>query len=441
MPVLQKKMFTFPKTILLSIGVLGFIYSNSVIAGVTTTETEKYLVIATGTKVSFDMSNVELGADQEVLSTGSPGTGEHNAAFNGAPNTAGVFLNKATSWKTHTGPPTDSATYGQPNYLPGSRPLFEGIDYSGNVAITGSTGEYKASNVDLYANRGVDCTQSAGSCFDSGNDGNARYFQDSGDLDNSGVGLSNGTTNTDLTTSGTGLLDELADIRDWLIALDSDVTWTNNSQEMKDLYSGAITTDGIVFTDLDALDTNNDGYAVIDLNFTGSNDFFHLNNTDWILKSDLGTQAIFRLADGSHFKFIDSSIMLGDSQGNTRPINELGAIFFTDTYTTENTVFDLQNVILGGIGLWDFTDFNPRPSNHLQTEVASSYAAFDNRTKTNISNAQGCAQFIGNSINMSNNRWNRCSETPSTPRVDIPEPSIVWLFALSLLIFWRKNIE
>ena len=112
----------------------------------------------------------------------------------------------------------------------------------------------------------------------------------------------------------TALLDELSDWTTFIQNLVAEETITSNI-ENKSYKDG-----GTPFmTDLDLIDTNNDGFAVIDID-VGDTDFL-VNNSDWILKTNEDTIAIFRIVGdhNSNFTFTNSTIMMGpgclDDQG------------------------------------------------------------------------------------------------------------------------------
>lgn len=234
---------------------------------------------------------------------------------------------------------------------------------------------------------------------------------------------------------------------------------SRNIKESK--FSNGVGLNAPVITNLDDIDAqvnggNDDGFAVIDI-YTGGA-AFAVTNTDWILQSAIDpltgkakTTAIFRLAEGTFFDFENSSIMLGDgtpdevcvdtndpvgckTDGSQKVIDEIGAVFFTDVKYSTNAVIDLSNVILGGIGLWDFTDFNPSSTVRLSkndngTGNSVKVVRPGDLSLINMQNAQGCGQFISDQVLMSNNRWTGCTQLAE----DVPEPSAWWLMGFGLL--------
>jgi hypothetical protein len=410
-------------------------------------EVSKYLVIGTGQGSSgsnfaaFQQSNTEIGADQELVSTSNNGaTSQRTGSLpNGStPNLFGTFLGTpganaalgGNRWND-TDPSHSSDTVGVPDRLPGARPLIEGIDFSGNVALTGSFAKFESSNSDVNADLGIHCNRTPAGCFPNPSGSNT-YFP--GPLVSS-PGQNLNTLNGVSQFNPAALISQLEDLRDFIVGLVSDTTLTAGyvNKNIKD--------DGAVqLTDLDALDLagNNDGFAVIDIDV--NNNKFELNNTDWILKSTKGTIAIFRMADGTYFDFANSSIMLGDgNSSSTDEIDELGAIFFQDAYKGNNKLFGLSNVILGGIGLWDFTDFNPNPTSLLNSATSVFNPVVGDATAIDMQNAQGCAQFISHQVLMSNNRWNACTASIRTSE-QVPEPSTLASLAIGLLALgWMRR--
>lgn len=427
-----------------------------------------YLVIATGGGSvptgqfeSFSMSNTELGADQEVLSKAGSGHPQRLGSLlaGNVPSLFDVFAGTpganaalgGNRWNDSDNAGGNGQTTGEVDRLPGARPLFEGIDHSGNVALTGPRSTFATSNSDVNATTGIQCRTATVDCTTLS--GNNSYFDDSAPNTNTPLTSSNGVSQF-VGSQLPDLVVDLAATRDFIVGLSAETVFAQSSfttanglphTEGENTGAGSNfanafvnrnikDTNGVVVTDLDAIDTNGDGFAVININ-AGSNEFI-LNNTDWILKSTKDTVAIFRLVGQTkNYQFTNSSIMLGDGNpDSTDTIDQLGAIFFTDALKGTNEVFNLNNVILGGIGLWDFTDFNPRVGIRLfdvaGDGVGSSYHT--NRagslTKLNLQNSQGCAQFIGHEIDMSNNRWQRCDQIAS-----VPEPSAWLLFGFGMI--------
>ncbi|MFZ5930590.1 MAG: PEP-CTERM sorting domain-containing protein [Pseudomonadota bacterium] len=452
-----------------------------------------YMVIANGdggTGVgnkfdAFQMSDVEIGADQEIVSNsqvgdpgGTVGSGNQRVGgvngYNGGLDLTGTFVSNdgvnaafgGNRWNDLDPDHSAGDTVGTPDRLPGARPIYEGVDFSGEVVLTGTNTRFSASDVDVNANTGIRCRSIA----TAGNAGcqvssvsNASYFDDSAPDTRQNLTTTNGISQIAVADINE-LVTDLVSTRNFVVGLTADVTFSSSSY---DPVTGLPFTTGegagagqflnslvnrnikdantTVVTDLDAIDAvinggNGDGFAVIDIDVDGN--AFSVNNTDWILQSTKGTTAIFRMAEGTHYNFANSSILLGDGLSNsTKVIDELGAIFFTDVKNSTNEVFNLSNVILGGTGLWDFTDFNPRGV----TVGASQFVRLSknadgsgNSAKVvrpgdlsliNLQNVQGCGQFISHEVNMSNNRWTGCTQLAE----EVPEPSSWLLIGLGLI--------
>ena len=164
------------------------------------------------------------------------------------------------------------------------------------------------------------------------------------------------------------------------------------------------------------LDTDNNGLVVIDINIDNGNSDFLVNNSDWILQGSSDKQAIFRIQGESNFNLSQSSILLGDrgiGTDNSTDVNKLGAIFVKSDTRAEGSdsgdaVFNFDNVVLNGIGLWDLVTVGEQ-----------------GKTEININNGQGCAQFIGSTINFNDVRWNKCAKffaSLSEPQIAEPKP-------------------
>ena len=442
-------------TLILAAGTLGVVSTAAAIP--LGTDIQNYLVIGTGEGSSgnefssFQMSDVEIGADQELVSNSSVGLPSQRVGgdtsliggFQGGldltgdfvPDDGGAAIAGVGNRFNDVDPDHSSDTVGIVDTLPGARPIYEGVDYSGNVALTGQLAKFESSNSDVNADIGIQCNRAAASCFPNPSDDNSYFAPDGDPIDPSNPAYDPfNDVQQDLNTLAgvsqfdpTNLISELELTRDFIVGLQADTVFNSGfvNQNLKD--SGTIVT-----TNLDAIDLagNSDGIAVIDID-VGQGNAFELYNSDWILESTMDTLVIFRMLNGEQFDFSNSSILLGDgTNGSTDVINELGAIFFMDAFQGTNELFNLNNVILGGIGLWDFTDFNTDRDTLLSTAALSSFdPAIDgdpDATVINLQNAQGCAQFISNQVLMSNNRWNRCA----TANVD--EPGVLGLMTMGM---------
>lgn len=375
------------------------------------TEIGKYLLVGTKKSANGDAVNVqntELGADRQLLSDGGSVL---NSQGHGGPNTRDVFQER---WEASGGSATMVPT--------GAANIFEGIDWSGNIAVTSNRGKFSLSDVDLFADIGVQCARSQASrCKQSVS--NSNYFADqqtnsSGRVDNN-IGISS--------FDSSALLGELTDWKSFINNLSAEHTITDNIEQQNGKDGN-----GPLITDLDLLDVDNDGLVVIDINIDNGNSDFELNNSDWILQGSKNKQAIFRIQGESNFNLSNSSILLGDRGIGTQReggFGGMGAIFVkSDTHAegadSGDAVFNFNNVVLNGIGVWDLVTVSDQ-----------------GKTEINVNNGQGCAQFISSTIDFNDVRWNKCSEFFATPVAPpdpepekIPEPTSVVGIAIAAAI-------
>ena len=167
----------------------------------------------------------------------------------------------------------------------------------------------------------------------------------------------------------------------------------------------------------DACDKNGDGVAVIDINSGGSD--FNVNNCDWIIEGSGDILFIFRIRGGSNMLMSNAAILLGDGGigggSASTPVDKIGALFVKahpdeEGNGSSDQVFNGNNVILNGIGLWDLVEVGTENSG--DTELI-------------INNGQGCAQFISTKANFQNVRWNRC-EPPAIKQINVAIGNLLW---------------
>ena len=334
-------------------------------------EIGKYLVISMGDDANigraFQMSNSEIGADREVLSTANdPGC----VTDGGFPNLLGVF---GTRWETST----------NPDSLDDHTPLFQGIDWSGEVALTSDNGTFDSSNSLVWADTGIQTVDPSPLASVS----NTKYM----DVGNSNCAGANIAIGTGVTT-GNSFATLLSDLSSWKsyiegLSAESSITdqsaWTNNSAN-----DGA---GGLITTYADALDTNSDGVIVVDFDISGQD--FSVNNTDWIIDGTGNKLIILRLRNGSNMLVSNGTITLGTG-GIAN--NDLGVIFYSGYEgSSSDGVFNFNNVVASGVAFWDLNAVG-EGGGSINTEIV-------------INNGQGCAQFISQKVNFQNNRWNRCA--------------------------------
>lgn len=387
-----------------------FLEGNGGILG-SVSEMNKYLLIGTTSNEiakGVNVQNGDLGADIIVLSTEI----NDNVDF----DLDDVFLHNAGSkWVD-----VDNEYNTQPDYLPGAAQVGEGVSWTGDVALTSPNAKFDMSNVELYGQVGVVADSSGPVSSVS----NTLFFPDGvGDgFDNSGDGQDlppNGVT-ANLNAEMAALRSELDGFENFVTNLTSEVTLSPGN--------GLPTQEGIEDVDVfellvDPYDINGDGIAVIDILVDGGDSDFKITNSNWIIESENGTFAIFRILGDSNLVLNQSTILVGDGvdgnggQDGVGPggeIHELGAIFvkaaeykdadgnFVDGEALDSgdTVFSFNDTVLNGVGFYDlivFDDGNNDPY-------------FDNgTTELKINNGQGCAHFISPKINFNDVRFERCA--------------------------------
>jgi hypothetical protein len=364
------------------------VYANSILFP--TAETSQYLMIGTGNGQTGDAINVqktELGADQIFVSDFDP-------------NLVSVFAGR---WSSSTNSTTGT--------VPASAPVGEGIDYTGQNAVTSDTGGFTYSNTAVYADGfAVRCASSAttstNGCLDNmSSPANSLWYTSGGGLQGDigdGFGVV-GDYNHD------GLIDEL------------EAAWSYINGLTAEFVISADLENGSGSLDIDLLDTNSDGLAVIDISKSGD---WNLNNYDWILNGDGSTFAIFRILGDTNMLMSNSSIALGPGGiGGGSAIlapSYLGALFVQYQAPDGNTdqVFNFNNVILNGAAFWDLNAFQD--------------GVYDDswNTELNVQNGQGCSQFISSSVtHTSSVRWTGCSFAPTSEPPPVPEPGTFLLLA------------
>ena len=334
----------------------------------------------------------------------------------------------AWSWSTSAGHWTLSKYYGT-QLAP-----FEGIDYSGNIALTSSTGRISVSGTDIFADLGV---------YDAALDGigivaanannpvqsisNADYFKN-GDSENSPTGeLPTNSAGTNGVGFATGvdlsaLTDELDDWKTYIDGAASEGTITDNIEERnyKDgsgpyvielLKTGETPNAG---SDIAFTDTDGDGLVIIDVDRGGSD--WEINNSDIVIDGPEGLKAIFRVNGESNTNMSNSSILTGE--GGIHNNEAFGAIFYkgdSEGAGSGDAVFSGNNVVYDGIAFWELNE-----------------GTFDfGKNEIDIQNGQGCAQFIGSTVlHTSNSRFNKCTHAPPV----IPAPGAILLAGVGCVL-------
>jgi hypothetical protein len=425
-------------------------------------------------------SSQEIGANRQTLS-GDPYPGLNvspvlpviSPAYSSpnSPDLRDVFfpdpLNpQNTSLNRWLWNPNPNATNGpgENHYLPGAAPLFRGVDWSGDVAVTSATGTFSLQNINVFGQFGFRATNQSAPVDIS----NSRYFDAQSPTPLTGISmdsLDDSLPSPDSPTQGwdggfnhNPLLDELRTWRTYIRGLSRDAFFDsgNSGPDARDLVnrntinSGGVVsaTQGKLVYDVNGLDINNDGIATIDIAFDGSD--FDVNNSDWIITdSDLtnGTPfVIFRIRGGANMVISDSSIMVSDA---LKCDNGMAVLFvkahpdeeFESDSGSTDAVFNADNLVANGIGFWDLntigdanldTDYG-RPTDRSVYVGGVDFPTVDyvkrneqvNYTQFSNNNGQGCAQFIAPSVYMQNVRWTQCA--PCDPIAldfgDLPDSS------------------
>ena len=394
----------------------AFLGGGGGIFPVSTSLMDDFLLIGTTSNEiakAVNVQNGDLGADIVVLSTEI----NDNVDF----DLDDVFLNNAGSkWVD-----VDNAHNTDPDFLPGAAQVGEGVSWTGDVALTSPDAAFDMSNVELYGQVGV----VADSSDPVSSVSNSLFFQ--GDGMGGGVGdgfdptgglaLPPAGVTADANAAMAALRAELDAFEAFVTGLAPEVTLSPGM--------GLPTSEGIEDVDIfelnvDPFDMNGDGIAVIDIVVDGGNSDFKITNSNWIIESEMGTFAIFRILGDSNLVLNQSTIVVGDGiQGNGgvggvgpgAPVTNLGAIFIKandysdgspagrnagEPLSSGDTVFSFNDTVLNGVGFYDLIAFDEENTDPF----------FDNgTTELKINNGQGCAHFISPKINFNDVRFERCS--------------------------------
>lgn len=355
-----------------------------------------------------------------------------------APSFRSVFIpspgsgNNATRnrWFSADPSPGDMGGTNTPNveYLPYGPNLskqartFRGVNWSGNVAVTSRTGKFSLSGINVFADLGLRTRGSTAAT--AANIQNAYYF--AGGSLTGRVMDSMESAGPNPTLGWTGGVDHsqlLTDLRTWR-------TYLRNAIPEQTLNLGGGCADlnnrnsidgtgPVVYNVLDSWDMNSDGMVIVNVsdNCGGK---FEVNNSDWVIGGTGNKLVVFRIRHGDNTQIDNSSIMLGEGWRNAIGIDKLGALFvyvypeeeFTSQSGSSDAVFQLSNVILNGVGLWDLNTIGDASSDtdyggYVDRGRQTNYTMIDHQ------NAQGCGQFISGSVSMQNVRWVKCE--PAAP--------------------------
>lgn len=316
-----------------------------------------------------------------------------------------------------------------------------GVDWSGNVAVTSNTGTFSLQDISIFGDIGIKSTSNT-----AADDIENSYYFPQGSLD--GLLMSDAAPNPARGWTGNAnfsqLLTHLRNWRDFIRGLPADRLFNQDVPGNDIVNRNSINNLQwpFVYFVPDAWDTNNDGIIVIDIPDDGTD--FAVNNSDWVIESSGNKLIIFRIRGRANMLISNSSIMLGEQFTDNIGARKTGVLFvkvhpeeeFTSPSGSSDTVFNLSNVIMNGIGLWDLNTIGD-----ANTDIA--YGGNANRINqnnyTNIrhSNTQGCGQFISPFVNMQNVRWQHCEvmgpfeEEPeiSIEKLVSPDNGVTWFDA------------
>ena len=219
----------------------------------TTTESQRYLLIGNSINDSVLASNFEIGANQSST-------------------------------------PQSGLTLAEPFPPPNTLPVGMGITNDGNVAVVDSNGQFNFSDLDIFADPaiGVQCAGSAGNC--NNDDSNTTF----NGLAFPANGLTGGVDFTNLTS-------ELDTARTEIngLAATSTIDLTSSGGKI----SGGTTTVNLVA-----------GLNIIDIitNTSGETDFL-LENANFVIDGGADSSVIFRVEDDANMLVSQSAILVGDS--------------------------------------------------------------------------------------------------------------------------------
>ena len=344
----------------------------------------------------------------------------------------------------------DSGSTGGPTLL-GAVPLppanaaavFEGVGGKGNIALTDSSGEFEFQDVGIYADPAIGIrvatnsnskNKSSNSFFNDPNmfpntfnvatqsgltvhaqgPGGGLFADQSTYIDPTGSGHPSANTGITYGFDHSTLIAELVSLRTIINAELStgtlDVSGGNSGElETSSTATGATLTFDPTTNSIGGISatlTVGVGVHVIDV-VTGSNDFL-MNNTNFVIDGPADAFVIFRLPNSDNMLVTNSNIIYGNSG-----IQNKNIMFYTDQ-TENDTHYSVSNAILNGIALWSLGP---------------------NGGDINVSNSQGCVQFVGDIVDMDDVRYNGCAVSP--------EPSTFALLSVAAagLLRRRRRIQ
>jgi hypothetical protein len=393
-------------------------------------------------------SSQEIGANRQTLSGDAYGSGRYISPVTpnitpaypapNSPDLRDVFFPNPSAptnpaqnrWLWH------AAT--QSHYLPGAARLFRGVDWSGNVAVTSPSGSFSLQDINIFGSFGVRSRSTTAPV----NISNSNYFAQNS---LAGVAMSpiEGGGASQPARGWVGnynhnpMLTELRNLRTFIRNLRKDADfYSGNASTPRDLVNrntinagGAVVGNNTKFVyDINLLDVNGDGFAVIDIRSDGTD--FEVNNSDWIITdSNLanGTPfVIFRIRGAANMIMSNASIMAGESMGAN--FNGLAAVFvkvhpeeeFQSTSGSSDTVFNANNLVVNGIGFWDLNTVGDANTDTGGFGGQVNRATQNNYTILKVQNGQGCGQFISGQVYFQDVRFVRCTECVINTITPIP---------------------
>lgn len=314
-----------------------------------------------------------------------------------------------------------------PNLPANARPVFQGVAYDGNLAVTDPDGYLNLQDVGVYADPQIGIRLSAPN--DSFNQTSNSFFNDPNMFPNTfdtntqtglNVNPNDADQNTRIDPTGGGhpsantgvtfgydhsaLDNELANMKNAITGLTAtntlNVSGGNSGQLENSSTIGGLGGASIAFGPANSLGgvtatiTADSGLNVIDV-VTGGNDFL-LNNANLVIDGPADAKVIFRLVGSDNMLISNSNVLAGLN------IGENSILFYTGQLEND-THFNMNNTIINGAAFWSLGS----------TDIG----------QINVNNAQGCTQLIAENVNLDDVRFTRCAF--------VPEPATAAFLALA----------
>ncbi len=354
-----------------------------------TDESAQYLIIATDRingNTDVATSNFELGANKAPV----PCTDN--------------FLDDGGSG----GPTLEGAV---PDLPSNAAPLFQGVDYDGNIAVTDSAGEFELQNVGVYGSVDVGIRVAGPMGSDTNKSGDS-FFNDPNMFPNTfDVGTQEGETvdpsQADQATridspnhagvtynvDHTALIDELAAARSDInsLAPTSTLDLSGNGGKIDSDFTLTLVA----------------GLNVIDI-ITGDNDFV-VQDANFVIDGPATAAVVLRLPGSDNMKIANANVLMGN--GGIQP----GSILVYTDQDENDTHFDFSNALINGVAFWSLGD---------------------NGGEITVSNAQGCTQLVADVVDLDDVRFGGCSFGSAEA---IPEPATIALIGIGALAMLRRR--